>query len=85
MSNCISVNVLLFARAVEIAGERTLAFRLPQGATIEQLKVTLLEQHPNLAALASVSRWAVGSEFKPEDHEILESTSIAMIPPVSGG
>ena len=81
----VSVDVLLFARAAEVVGAKSICLSLSRGSNIQQLRDTLIDQFPHLASLAQISRWALDSEFVSEDHEIRESVEIAMIPPVSGG
>lgn len=81
----IAVEVLLFARAQELAGQRTVDVAVPKSTTVGQLHRQLVARFPSLESLAGLSRWAAGTEFVEEDFQIEGPMQIAMIPPVSGG
>ncbi len=84
-SGRIVIKVLLFARAAEIAGARSLDLEITAGGTIGDLQDTLIAQCPQLAQLAEASRWAVANHFVATDYPIEHDKEIAFIPPVSGG
>ncbi|MCR9291997.1 MAG: MoaD/ThiS family protein [bacterium] len=81
----ISIEVLLFAGASELAGARSIVLSLAAGTTVAELRENLIHQYPALEPLATVSRWAVGEIFVDDTHCLKNSDRVAMIPPVSGG
>ena len=81
----ISVEVLLFARAVELVGCKQVRLDIPVGWQVCQLKEQLVTMYPALASIAEVSRWAVDAEFVAGDYVLEEAANVALIPPVSGG
>ena len=70
--------------------------RRATGCSLEELPLTapltpatlwdlLIERHPALASLRTVSRLARGDDFLPADALLSPTDEIAIIPPVSGG
>ncbi|WP_425399738.1 MoaD/ThiS family protein [Aeoliella sp.] len=80
-----TVQVLLFAAAREVASESTACVELPNGASYAELKAALAAQYPPLAPLVTVSRLAAGGEFVSDDAAVDTAAELALIPPVSGG
>ena len=73
-------------RAVELLKSRSISLQIAAGSTVAELRDQLIDEHPLIAPLASVSRWAISGEFVSDDFAITQdSVEIAMIPPVSGG
>lgn len=85
MQSSVEVHVLLFARASELAGQRSTKLDMPIGSTVSEARAKLVEQFPDLTALAEMSRWAVNKTFVEGDFAFDTPIEIAMIPPVSGG
>ena len=81
----LTIEIRLFAGAAELAGCRSITARVPEGARLPQVIDQLLGENPKLERLAELSRWAVGTDFVSPEFEFHDSTSLAMIPPVSGG
>ncbi len=79
------VEVLLFARAVELAGAERIRVDVPTGGRVGDLGACVASQYPALADLAMLSRWADASRFLAEDEPLEHGQTVAMIPPVSGG
>jgi molybdopterin converting factor subunit 1 len=80
-----TLTVMLFAAAHDIAGTDSLAVELPPGATVADLRAELARRVPGLAKLLTKSAVAVNHDFG-EDGRILEpADEVAIIPPVSGG
>lgn len=80
-----TVHVRLFAGLSQLVGERELEMRLPDGATIDQLRDTLGEQYPIVQAFLPTLVCAVGEEYVPGEHILHDGDAVALIPPVSGG
>ena len=79
------VRVKLFAVAKELAGCDELAIDLPQGATVGDLRATVMSTSPMLARIVPHALWAVGVEYANDDTALNEKSEVALIPPVSGG
>lgn len=80
-----TVRVLLFAAARDLAGAGAVAVELPAGATVAELRAALAAQVPVLAALLRRSSVAVDHDFAEDDHVLGPDDELAVIPPVSGG
>ncbi len=85
VSNQIQVEVEFFAGAVGLVGARRWQTQLPTGSTIADLRGQLMTNFESLAQLEQLSRWAVGTEFVADGFVLDRDTTVAMIPPVSGG
>ena len=80
-----TITVMLFAAARELAGVESVSVELPAGGTVTQLRAELARRIPALAGLLAKSALAVNHDFV-EDTLILQPTDeLAVIPPVSGG
>jgi sulfur-carrier protein len=79
------VNVKLFAAARELAGGDTLEIDLPAGATVANLRETLMERLPRATDLLARSMFAIECDYASDDQRLQPSAEIACIPPVSGG
>ena len=77
--------VLLFARAQDLAGARSITLEVPEGATVAELRRRLAAAQPALAALLERSALAVNGEFAEDDKALSPAAEIALLPPVSGG
>lgn len=77
--------VYLFAGARQRVGAKAVAVRLPDGATVAELKRALAEAHPELAPMMPGLRIALGDEYAADEQAITPGVEIAVIPPVSGG
>jgi molybdopterin converting factor subunit 1 len=77
--------VLLFARAQDLAGARSVTLDLPEGATVAELRRCLAEAQPALATLLERSALAVNGEFAADDKTLFPAAEVALLPPVSGG
>ena len=80
-----TVRVLLFARARDVAGADAVDLELLPGARVSDVRGALAAAYPKLAALASRSAIAVNSDYAADDIVIPPGAEIALVPPVSGG
>lgn len=79
------VQVLFFAAAKEAAGADSLSVDVGSGATIQDLRVALLNQLPRLGPMAGSLLWAVNNQYQSHQHVLNDNDTIACFPPVSGG
>ncbi len=80
-----TVSVRLFAGLHQLIGERVLEMRLPDGATVEQLREALGEQYPVVRGLLPTLVCAVDEDYVEPGHVLRDGDHVALIPPVSGG
>lgn len=79
------INVLLFAAAREAAGQNSVQFDAPQGATIRTVRELLIHQQPKLNAIGPSLLWAVNNQYAADDRVLRDNDTVACFPPVSGG
>lgn len=80
-----TIEVLLFASAVDLSGQRSLTVEVAKSATLADVADAVGRACPQLSTLLRVSRWAVDREFMPLTSSVSPDNEIALIPPVSGG
>lgn len=79
------VEVLLFARARELAGAEILRLALPEGATVGEARQALAARVPALQRFLPCCRLAVNEDVSTEDQVVPHKGVLAVLPPVSGG
>lgn len=80
-----TLTVLLFAKARDLAGAPSVVLTLADGALISDLKQTLVGRFPQLAGLQNSLLWAVDNEYVTTGRELRDGETVACFPPVSGG
>ncbi len=78
------LDILLFGVLKEMVGHTTLNVELEPGTTVQDLKIYLHDKYPESKKLKSLMI-AVNESYANDEDRILESDTIAIIPPVSGG
>jgi len=81
----VTVHLRLFAAARGAAGSDSLELKLPERATIGQLRRRLAKQVPQLSGLTRHAMFAIDAEYAGDAEEIPPGAEVALIPPVSGG
>lgn len=81
----VTLAVLLFARARDLAKRDSVSISLPANPTVADLRSSLATQFPALESLLASSAIAVNREFAEDSVALHENDEIALIPPVSGG
>jgi molybdopterin converting factor subunit 1 len=81
----VKVKVRLFAALHELLGQREVTLDLSEGATIDDLRDRLVEEHPIVRTLLPTLVWAVNEEYVPSEHRLRDGDEVALIPPISGG
>jgi len=81
----IQVSVLFFATLKDRAGTQATSLKLPQGATVRQLKAALEGRFPALAEALPSALVSVNREFAFDDDPLPAAAEVAFFPPVSGG
>lgn len=80
-----SRTVRLFAIARQLAGRAEVEVRLPEPATVADLRRAMAEQHPGLTPIIERVRIAVEDEYTDDADPLPVDARLALIPPVSGG
>ena len=80
-----TVNVRLFAHLRDLIGEREITVEMPEGATVDALRMRVGECYPDVRAALGNVVCAVGEEYVPGTYALREGDLVALIPPVSGG
>ena len=79
------VNILLFARLRDIAGEAQLARDVAPGASIGDVWRQLAGEFPELSKYERSISTAVNADYARMDHRVSDGDEVAFLPPVSGG
>lgn len=80
-----TITLLFFARARDLAGSDRVSFPLTDGARVADLRARLVEQYPALQPLADKLLVAVNAEYADDGTPIPAGAEVAVFPPVSGG
>jgi molybdopterin converting factor subunit 1 len=79
------VNVLLFARLREIAGQSALSCDVADEATIADVWQAVALRHPGLAPFGGNVSCARNEDFARLQTRVAADDEVAFLPPVSGG
>lgn len=80
------ITIRLFAGLAEGIGSASFTFHTTENPlTAGMLKELLATTYPAAASQIHASLIAVNREYAPDDFIIIESSEVALIPPVSGG
>ncbi|MDZ7727718.1 MAG: MoaD/ThiS family protein [Dehalococcoidia bacterium] len=80
-----SVTILPFASVADAVGKRRLELEHHPGDRVAELRDRLLESYPQLERYAPNLMYAVNEEYVTLDDPVSDGSTLALIPPVSGG
>jgi sulfur-carrier protein len=80
-----TVQVLLFARARDVAGTGHLEVNLPDDPRVGDLRRALADVAPALTPLLPRLHIAVNSDYAHDEDPLPPGAEVACFPPVSGG
>ncbi len=83
--NIVSMQVLLFAVAAELANADSVTVQVGLPITADEFLTEIGKACPPLLPWLASCRLAVEQSFVPGDHVIERIVNVALIPPVSGG
>jgi molybdopterin converting factor small subunit len=83
-NEAMELTVLSFGIAKDIVGGPSCTATLSEGATVGDLKHTLLRQYPDFQELASLAI-AVNNAYAKDNQVLTPNDEVVIIPPVSGG
>ncbi|URD61155.1 MoaD/ThiS family protein [Sphingomonas sp. KRR8] len=80
------MNVRFYGRLADLLGEE-MRLDLPEGGSIESLRLAIVERHPEAGAeiMSGRVRALVGDTIVDETKQLSAADSVEFIPPVSGG
>lgn len=79
------ITILLFASIAEKAGTRRLSLPLEPGDTVATVRDRLVERFPQLAQSIPTLLYALNEEYVKDWEPVTPGSTLALIPPVSGG
>ena len=79
------IRVLFFATVRDKAGTKLLELDLESGATVRQLKDSLIQRLPAVSEVMGYCLASVNHEYSDDGAEIPAGAEVAFFPPVSGG
>lgn len=79
------VTILLFASIAEKAGTRKLSLPSEPGDTVAKVRDRLLERFPQIVDSLPTLLYALNEEYVKEWEPVPAGSTLALIPPVSGG
>ncbi len=77
--------MLLFASVAERAGTRKFTLDLAEPATVGSARDAILARYPALEPFVHNLMYALNEEYARENETITPRSTLALIPPVSGG
>jgi molybdopterin synthase catalytic subunit len=81
----VQVRVLAFATAADALGAGEIAFELPEGSDVAELRRRLAAAHPALGPLWPRLAVAVDGRIAGDGEALAPGAEVALLPPVSGG
>lgn len=84
-TNQITLRVLFFGSARDIAGSRVLDITLNTPATVASAFETLVQRFPDLERFRRSLLFAVNQEYATAEQPLGSDDELAVFPPVSGG
>ncbi|WP_145171089.1 MoaD/ThiS family protein [Gimesia aquarii] len=79
------IHVKLFARAKELVNSELISVTISEGMTVEQLRLAIAEQYPELQPLSNQLLIAIDNAYAGESQILNPEQEVACFPPVSGG
>lgn len=80
-----TVSVMLFARAKDLAGTDRIELELETDGTILDLKRALSIRCPLMSSISDSLLWAVNNQYANDTTIVRPTDTVACFPPVSGG
>jgi molybdopterin synthase catalytic subunit len=80
-----TVTVLLFASLAERAGTRRLEVPVSGGERVRDIRDQVVARYPQLAPAVPTLMYALDETYAREDAPVAAGSTLALIPPVSGG
>src|SRR5262245_27365078 len=79
------IHILLFATLKDLVGGNRLTLTVADGATVSDVRRTLISQYPHIEANVNAAIAAVNEEYAFPNDPVHNGDQVAFFPPVSGG
>ena len=79
------LRIQLFAAARDIVAQSPFPVELPDGATVADLRIQLVQDCPKLKSMAVNLLVAVNNQYAGDSYVLKADDAVACFPPVSGG
>lgn len=79
------ITVHFFARARDLAGAPNALMDLREGATVRDLRLEVAKTYPAMKGLLEHCAVAMDDEFTDDNTLLKAGSTVALLPPVSGG
>jgi molybdopterin converting factor small subunit len=79
------VRISFYSYLKDLAGCVETTETLPQGATLNELFLRLLQRFPKMAAMQKSILLAVGVDYQDRAYVLKEGDVVSLFPPVQGG
>lgn len=80
-----TITVLLFAGVKEIVGSSSVDLQLDVGANVADIQSEMGKKFDGLSALMTKCAFAIDDKYVDPETALVDGTTVACIPPVSGG
>ena len=80
-----NVTVLLFASLADRVGQRSLELPYEDGDTVASIRDRLVAAYPVVAGFVPSLLYALNEEYVRANDPVTPGSTLALIPPVSGG
>jgi len=80
-----TINVYFFGHYSDFYPDQPLSVTLEEGSTIKELALELAALDVRLSNIAVHCRFAIDTEYAVLDQVLERNTSVAVLPPMSGG
>lgn len=78
------VKLIAYGIAKDILKTNSMDFEVAEGASIQDVKQSLVAQFPEFEKLQSL-KFAVNEDYQPDGFTLNANDEVVIIPPVSGG
>ncbi len=79
------MTVLLFASIADKAGVRRISVPAEDGDTVARIRDRIVERYPQIRPALPTLLYALNEEYVKEWEPVAPGSTLALIPPVSGG
>jgi molybdopterin converting factor small subunit len=80
-----TVRVLYFSSAADLAGVQQETLDLGGPCTLEQLRARIAQRHPALSPLLAGLLWSIDETVAGPHEQVRPGQTVAVMPPFSGG
>lgn len=81
----IHLRILFFAQTRELTGVSEVVTSFPEGKSVKELRDQLIQKYPKLSGFLDLCAVAIDDEFSSDAQLLEKDTTVAILPPVSGG